>query len=147
MYIFHKKPSINLNEEKLKESLLNFENTGKNFVVGTRNVIKLLEIDGHLLLVKSFKIPNSFNRIVYKYFRKTKARRSFEYADMLTQKGIGTPNAIAYFEKFDGLGLKESYYIYEYLNADFTFADITQPDFPDSENILRQFTQFTYKLH
>jgi len=49
---------------------------------------------------------------------------------------------------YNWLGLADSYYISEHLQADLTFRELVQiPDYPDHENILRQFTQFTYDLH
>ncbi|QRE24688.1 Kdo domain containing protein, partial [Flavobacterium psychrophilum] len=51
-----------------------------------------------ILNVKSFKIPFFFNGIVYKFFRKSKAERSYNYAKILSEKGIGTPNPIGFYE-------------------------------------------------
>lgn len=126
----------------------NFNSNGILFGDGKRNKIKLFELEGKTINVKSFKIPHLINKIAYKYFRKSKARRSFEYATTLLEKGIGTPQPIAYFENFDAIGLKDSYYVSEHLQCDLTFRELVEiSDFPDHENILRQFTQFSFKLH
>jgi hypothetical protein len=101
-----------------------------------------------MINIKSFKIPNLINKLVYNYFRKSKARRSFEYATTLLEKGIGTPQPIAYFENHDFIGLKDSYYISEHLDCDLTFRELVEiSDYPDHEKILQQFTQFSFKLH
>jgi hypothetical protein len=64
------------------------------------------------------------------------------------EKGIGTPQPIAYFENYDVIGLKDSYYVSEHLQCDLTFRELVEiPDFPDHENILRQFTRFSFDLH
>ena len=96
----------------------NFTTTGILFGDGQRNKIKLFELEGKTINIKSFKIPNLKNKIAYKYFRKSKARRSFEFATILLEKGIGTPQPIAYFENHDFIGLKDSYYISEHLQYD-----------------------------
>jgi hypothetical protein len=115
---------------------------------GDRNSIKLFELEGKIINIKSFKIPNIINKIAYKYFRKSKAKRSFEYATILLKKGIGTPEPLAYFENFNNLGLLDSYYVSEHLQADLTFRELVEvPDYPDHETILRQFTKFTFDLH
>jgi hypothetical protein len=115
---------------------------------GKRNVIKLFESERMMMNIKSFKIPNLINRIIYRYFRKSKARRSYEYAMLLLEKGIGTPQPIAYLENYNWLGLKDSYYATEHLQCDFTFREFLKLlDYPDHENILRQFTAFSYSLH
>ena len=121
---------------------------GTVFGNGDRNIIKLFELDGKTINIKSFKIPHLVNKIAYKYFRKSKARRSYKYATILLEKGIGTPQPIAYFENQDFIGLKDSYYVSEHLQCDLTYRELVEiPDFPDHDNILRQFTRFTFDLH
>ena len=126
----------------------NFKTSGFLFGDGKRNSIKLFDLEGKTINIKSFKIPFLINRFVYDYIRKSKARRSYEYAKRLLENGVGTPQPIAYFENSDWLGLKDSYYVSEHLEADLTFRElITIPDYPDHENILRQFTRFSFELH
>jgi len=113
-----------------------------------RNVISKVQILDEQLSIKSFKIPNGFNALVYKYFRKSKAKRSYEYADKLIEVNISTPFPVAYVEEFNVFGLKRSFYISKHLDYDFDFRElIHNPKFPDREIILKQFTEFTFKLH
>ena len=126
----------------------NFGTVGKHFGDGTRNKIRLVEKDGLVINTKSFKIPNLINKIVYRYFRKSKAKRSFEYANYLIKNNIGTPKPIAYFENYSALGLRDSYYMSEHLVTPLTFRElVTKPDYPDHDTILRQFTRFSFNLH
>jgi hypothetical protein len=126
----------------------NFNTSGVIFGNGQRNTIRLFDLDGKKINIKSFKIPNLINVFVYKYFRKSKARRSFEYAVILLEKGIGTPQPIAFLENFSGLGLKDSYYVSEHLVTELTYRELVEiPDYPDHDNILRQFTRFSFDLH
>ncbi|MDI1303924.1 MAG: lipopolysaccharide kinase InaA family protein [bacterium] len=135
-------------EKELKNHIVNFNSSGDLFGDGKRNVIKLFELEGVTVNIKSFKIPHLINKIAYKYFRKSKARRSYEYANRLIENGIGTPQPIAYAENFKLSGLEKSYYISEHLQTELTFRELVlQPDYPDHENILRQFTRFTFDLH
>ena len=126
----------------------NFTTTGILFGDGQRNKIKLFELEGKTINIKSFKIPNLINKIAYKYFRKSKAKRSFEYANKLLENCIKTPHPIAYFENYDIVGLKDSYYVSEHLECDLTFRELVEiPDYPDHSNILRQFSRFSFDLH
>jgi hypothetical protein len=135
-------------EKELKNYIENFNSSGDLFGDGKRNIIKLFDLEGITVNIKSFKIPHLINKIAYKYFRKSKARRSYEYANRLIENGIGTPQPIAYAENFTLSGLEKSYYISEHLQTELTFrALVLQPDYPDHENILRQFTRFTFDLH
>lgn len=135
------------NKPQIENFIKNFNTSGTVFIKGQRNSIKLFEIDNLILNIKSFKKPNLINKIAYKYFRKSKAKRSFEYATYLLEKNIGTPKPIAYYENFDFIGLKDSYYVSEHLQCDLTYRDLVDTDYPDTENILRQFTQFTFSMH
>jgi hypothetical protein len=134
--------------QSIADCIQNFKTTGTVFGDGQRNIIKLFTVDGAVINIKSFKIPNLINKIAYKYFRKSKARRSFEYATNLLEKGIGTPQPIAFFENYSWLGLKESYYASEHLQTELTFRELVEiPDYPDHATILRQFTRFSFNLH
>ena len=75
-----------------------FEEEG-TIVYQGRNLIKALRIGGTLRNVKSFKIPHWLNRFVYAYFRPSKAKRSFTYANLLLAKGIGTPCPIGHADE------------------------------------------------
>ena len=135
-------------KDQIETFFTNFSNSGKNFVIGQRNSIKLFNIDGIDVSIKSFKKPNLVNKIAYRYFRKSKAHRSFEYASKLMDLGIGTPKPIAYFENFDFIGLNDSYYVCEHLENVFEFRALVQnTDFNQRESILRQFVGFSYQMH
>jgi len=141
-------PKFKKDERAILAIVANFSTLGKKFDQRERNQIRLIDLNGEIINVKSFKKPNFINKIIYRYFRKSKAKRSFEHANILLQNQIGTPEPIAFVEKFDFFGLTESYYLSRHLNYDLTFREISQDfSYPDSENILKQFTQFCYKLH
>ncbi|MCF8274995.1 MAG: Kdo domain containing protein [Flavobacteriaceae bacterium] len=116
--------------------------------VGDRNIIKVINICGLELNIKAFKTPNALNKIVYNFFRKSKAQRSYEYAKKLLELGVGTPKPIAYFEYSTLFFFKKSYYVSEHLNCDLTYRELTKDfNIPEYDIILRAFTRFTFKLH
>lgn len=137
------------NQKELVDAIENFDSKGTLFGNGDRNQIKLFEIDQKTVNIKSFKVPHLINKIAYRYFRKSKARRSYEYANALLKFGIGTPAPIAFSESFSLLGLDKSYYASEHLTCDLTYRELVEvpESFPDNDNILRQFTKFTFDLH
>ncbi len=135
-------------KDKIENIFKNFSHEGRLLGKGERNQIKLFDYNGQTINVKSFKIPNPVNKIVYTYFRKSKAQRSFENAMYLLEHGIGTPQPLAYAENFFLFGLKDSYYASTHLDCDLTFRElITNPQYPDREKIIKQFTAFTFLLH
>ena len=115
---------------------------------GSRNTIKKITIENFSLNVKSFKIPHLINRIAYSFFRKSKAHRSFEYAEILIKNGINTPKPIAYFEFSNFNFLSKSFYISNQLDYDITYRElVNNKDYPNFDIILREFTRFTFDLH
>lgn len=126
----------------------NFDVDGKLFGDGDRNKIKLFRLDQQQVNIKSFKIPNVVNKFAYRFLRKSKAERSFGYAHILLDKGIGTPQPIAFAEEKSAFTFQRSYYVSEHLDCEFTYRSmILDGNLPDWENMLRAFTRFTYRLH
>lgn len=113
-------------------------------ITSSRNVIKRIEAGGLSLNVKSFKVPHWINRIAYAYLRKSKARRSFEYACLLLDKQVGTPAPVAYLEQKDAKGLTASYYVSLHLEGVETFKQMTEKRPADLTQMLQAFTRFTY---
>lgn len=133
---------------QLDDVIINFDTSGTPFGNQDRNSLRLFKIEDKTLNVKSFKIPNVINQIAYRFFRKSKAQRSFEYANKLLNLGIGTPQPIAYYEFITAFFFKKSFYISEQLSCDITYRELTKDlNYPNHEDILRAFTRFTYNLH
>jgi hypothetical protein len=131
----------------LEKVVNNFSEIGEYVTKGDRNIIKKVTIAGKTYNIKSFKTPSFFQGIVYQFLRKSKAKRSFEYASKLIDSSINTPFPVAYSETFSA-GLKESYYVSEHIDYDFDFRVlIHNPKYPNREEILKHFTVFSYKLH
>ena len=64
-------------------------NKGKVIYKG-RNELRVFDVNGQKIVVKSFCLPNVVNKIAYGLLRSSKAQRSYEYACLLQEKGIGT---------------------------------------------------------
>tara|TARA_R110002049_G_scaffold309282_1_gene520049 strand:+ start:32496 stop:33263 length:768 start_codon:yes stop_codon:yes gene_type:complete len=125
-----------------------FETTGENFGNQNRNALKLFQFNNITVNVKSFKVPNIVNQIAYRFLRKSKAQRSFEYANKLIDLKIGTPQPMAYYEYKTPFLFKKSYYVSQHLDYDLTYRELTRDlNYPNHETILRAFTRFTFQLH
>ncbi|MCW2119239.1 lipopolysaccharide kinase InaA family protein [Flavobacterium sp. 7A] len=139
---------------KEKEMLISqlvddFFNSGELIVQGSRNTIKSNDLGSEKVNIKFFQKPGLFKSIIYSFFRSTKAKRSYDYANYLLKKNILTPFPIAYVEYHNKLGLlQESYYICQQINYDFTIRElIHNPLFLERNIILEQFATFTFKMH
>lgn len=141
-------PDFKKLENSILDCISNFEQKGDLIYGGSRNSIKTFDVDGLVLNIKAFKKPNLIKKIIYTFFRPSKAKRSFQYAEKLREFSIGTPQPIAYIENKDIIGLSSSYYVCEHLEYDLMFRElVSEPEWPQHETILRQFTQFCFKLH
>lgn len=141
-------PESPLGEKDFSEIIENFLIEGKTIDDRGRNLIKSFSREGFVVNGKSFKVPHLINRIAYKYFRASKAKRSYDHACFLISHGIGTPKPLAYFEFFNAYGIQKSFYFSEQVEYDLTFRELrSDTDYPDRENIIRQFTRFTFSLH
>ncbi|NOQ64188.1 MAG: Kdo domain containing protein [Methyloprofundus sp.] len=130
----------------IQQFLENIQAQGKVEYQG-RNTIKSLRVADQNWNVKIFRLPHLINAIVYRYFRASKAQRSFDYAHILLDKGFNTPCPIAYAEQRSFWRITHSYYISEHIESDLSLHTLKMDiDYPDRTNILQQFIEFTYHL-
>lgn len=135
-------------QKELNKFIDEFDKLGEPFGDQQRNSLRLFQLNDETLNIKSFKIPNIFNKVAYRFLRKSKAQRSYEYAHKLVELSIGTPEPIGYYEFITPFLFKESYYISKQLECQLTYRElINDINYPDREAILRAFTRFTHTLH
>ena len=117
-------------------------------IYDVRNQIRLLTApDGTDTCIKRFHAPRLLNRYIYRYFRDSKAKRSYENGLYLLAHGVGTPEPIAYIEEYQCGGLGYSYLITRpsrltRLNREFTLSYT-----PELEDTIRPLAQFTANMH
>lgn len=113
-----------------------------------RNVLKRFAVKNTSVVIKAFKTPSFLKSIIYGWFRKSKAKRSFEYALRLQELNIGTPAPIGFLECRTLGCLTTSYYASKESDCTHTFNDlIGNPTFPFRTEILTAIGQFTARLH
>jgi serine/threonine protein kinase len=141
--------TINPNFQQLKPFIDNiseiFNSTGELIYTG-RNQLKAYHVDGYDIIVKSFKKPHLFNRLVYTLFRPSKAKRSYEHAFELLRRGIGAPESIAFIEEKKGGLLNRSYYISIYEKG---YAEIRKQMLGQDvdSDFINQLVKFIAKMH
>lgn len=127
-----------------RELLLNIKelfDRSNNSIHKARNEIKVVDN----LVIKSFRVPNFFNKIIYTFFRDSKAKKSYEYALKI---GDFTPKPLGYIEFYKNFLLDESYFVSEYFAYDFSIREpLLDANFPKKEEILKAFARFSYSLH
>jgi hypothetical protein len=132
----------------LKDFLINIKqnfSNSKSSIHKARNEIKVIDCKGQDLVVKSFKVPHLINKIVYTFFKDSKAKKSYENSIRI----VGfVPKPIGYIE-FKRFGLIEnSYFVSENFKYDLTIREpLLDPNYSDKEQIFKEFAKFTFNMH
>lgn len=97
------------------------------------------------VVIKQFALPSLWRGLIYGLFAKSKARRSYEYAQRL---GALTPQPLGFMEeRYAGI-LHHSAYACRLSACSHTFNDlIGHPEFPNRSAILESIGRFTAQLH
>ena len=134
-------------EFEINNLIKKFDSEG-NSIKDSRNKLKEFKCGDVNIIIKSFKKPILINKIIYNFFRKSKAKRSFQHAKLLIAKNINTPKPIAFFEEKTNFFLKESFYVCEKIEYDFSMRKVIE-NLHEYENqkIIKLFVKFTFHLH
>jgi len=111
-----------------------------------RNEIRVINENGVILTAKYFKKITFANRFIYAKFRKSKAQRAYQHSLLLIQKGITSPEPIAYINVYRYGLLNKSYYISLFTNYD-PLKKILELPLIESIDALKAFARFSYRLH
>jgi len=122
-----------------------FNQESSKTIFQQRNTIKRIEFQASDYIVKSFKIPHLINQIAYALYRHGKAKKS--YFNSLKILDF-VPAPIGYIEFKKAGRLKESYFVSEPFEYDFTIREpLTEKTYPQKETIYKAFAKFTNELH
>ncbi|MDR3218611.1 MAG: hypothetical protein LBU22_06455 [Dysgonamonadaceae bacterium] len=123
-----------------------FGKEGESIYKG-RNEIKVFHTLEGDVAVKSFKVPALFNRLIYTFFRSSKAKRSYEHSLLLKTKGIEVPTPVAYIEEKKYFLLASSYYVSAYLGYPGMLRELAYHPLEEVEDLVVAFARFTAFLH
>ncbi len=123
-----------------------FKNEKSN-IHKARNEIKKIPCKEHTLIVKSFKVPSLLNRLIYTYFRGSKAQKSYDNALRLQALAITTPEPVAIIKELKPT-LHKSYFLSIAFEYDYTLREpLRNPDFKDRERLFQAFARYSAELH
>ena len=132
----------------IENALEDFETSKGKLLWNERNTIKVMQFDGKEYAVKYFRVPHLVNQLMYRFFRPSKAERSYVHTRKLLEQNINAPFPLAYFEKTTALLFKDSFFVSELVASNLTYRElIHDTNYPDRVEILKQFTRFTFAMH
>lgn len=111
-----------------------------------RLVLYTDKISGRRYVVKSFKRPNIAQRVAYTWFTPSKARRAYEYAAKLRERGISTPKETACIEVYEHGMLSRCYFVCEEC-AWPSLASLWLPDKPFETEQIEALAAILVKMH
>ena len=126
------------------------ESEGTYIYGGRRNlIVSMMAPDGTLLCVKRFCQPRLLNRLIYSTgIRQPKGQRAYDYPERLLAKGIETPEAVAYIEERNAIGLIRLAYLVTlhcpYPHLLYEMGDAQPADY---EPMARALAHFTADMH
>lgn len=114
-----------------------------------RNELRIFNVQGQTYCVKSFGKPTWANQIIYSFFRKGKAERSYLYAQRLLSMGVSTPQPVGFLNIYNRWRIMtHSYYISVYEPPAFRMSEVLADKVEHKEVILKDFAAFVaHQLH
>lgn len=125
---------------------LTFDNQGE-IIQDSRNTIKKISIGDSLLNVKRYHKPILINRIIYSFFRKTKAYRAYYNALAIIAKGFDTPAPISFTEEYSGGLLALSYFVSTQITGVKEIREYYHQKVEGNEAFFTAFAQYSARLH
>ena len=122
-----------------------FEHSGEVIRRG-RNTIKKFYVKDVELVVKKYKTANPIQRLVYTWFRASKARRAYLFAARFRELNIATPHEVAYIE-ISRFGLFRTGYFISLTCNDEALSDVVTQTEHFDEKLADAFAGFMYALH
>lgn len=123
-----------------------FEENGETIYTG-RNLIKVFDVDGLKVNVKRYGVPNVINRFAYTFIRKPKGLRAFTYPSILLEKGVSTPESIAYIEERRGGLIYYSYFISVQSSYTSYLYEIGNLEVEEIKDLVQALVLFTSNMH
>lgn len=104
-------PEYQYLKKEIQDTPLLFDSTEGKSVYEGRNSIRNFVLQGTPVTIKRFKRVNFAQQIAYTFFRSTKAERAYRYAHLFRERGIDTPQEIAYVEEYTNGLFTTGYFI------------------------------------
>lgn len=129
----------------VEEAIRNYATSG-TYIYKGRNTLKSFNVDGKCVVVKSFRPLAFVKGLIYTFFRKSKARRSYENAITFAARGVDTPCPIAYAESRRFGLLHSTFYMCEYTGYE-EIATLLNDQASYDVSLAKAFAEFAADLH
>jgi hypothetical protein len=111
-----------------------------------RNLLREDEVANTRLVIKLYRRIYLPNKIRYTFFGASKAKRAYDYANILLERGFNTPTPIAYIEVLRYGLYSKSYFISEYTDLP-SVESVKRDLLLSSPELIEELASLTYQLH
>lgn len=144
------KLTINPKYEDLRPYLLklkeHFEHEGREIHAG-RNVIRVLNAGGRELCVKRYAEPSLKRRVQQMIYKQRKAKRAYLSPMLLKERGIESPESVAYVRYKRGLLHETTYFVCLHSSYRYSMADVASLAPEEAREVIENFALFAARLH
>ena len=113
-----------------------------------RNQIRVVKAGGQTINIKKYGRPRFINRYIYSlYLRKPKGYRAFVYPSLLKERGIDSPDSIAYIEDRKMGIITDSYYISIHGKSNVNLYDMGHDKEGQMDDTAVALARFTADVH
>ena len=124
-----------------------FEGSGE-IVYKARNTIKAFSLENGMdINVKRYRKPHFLNRVVYSFFRKSKASRAYYNTLKIAEKGFNIAESIAYIEIKQGGLLSDSYFVSRQCHDVKEIREYHSGPLSGNEDLMESFARYSAALH
>ncbi|MDR0982272.1 MAG: lipopolysaccharide kinase InaA family protein [Culturomica sp.] len=123
-----------------------FETEGE-VLYKSRNTIKIFATGDLRLNVKRYRMPSFINRIVYSFFKRTKADKAFYNSNEVITKGFETPASVAFIEDYSYKLLGYSYYVSLQIDDAEEIRNYYYGPLSGNEKLYSAFARYSAQLH
>lgn len=141
---------LNPKYEFLRDYLLHleehFEKEGKE-IFRDRNVLRTLQVDGLTLCVKRYAPTTLRDRLSFRSYKMSKAKRAYFKPLELRERGFESPEPVAFVCSPHGWLRSTNYFVC--LHSDYRYSLASVATLPEAERgeLVRSFAHFAARLH
>lgn len=141
---------LNPKYEHLREYLTHleehFEKDGKE-IHRDRNVLRVLRIEGLTICVKRYAPPSLTGSLAQKLYKTPKGKKAYFNPLHLRERGIESPEPIAFVKYNKGLLRTTTYFVCLYSHYRFNMSDVMTLDPEERDCLIKHFGRFAARLH
>ena len=123
-----------------------FNKEGKE-IFRDRNVLRVLRVEGLTLCVKRYAPPSLTGSLAQRIYKTPKGKKAYFNPLHLRERGIDSPEPIAFVKYSKGLLHSTTYFVCLFSNYRYNMSDVMTLDHEERIALTEEFAKFAARLH